>query len=354
MNQQATDLDTDTATQDPADLSASTLQALEGGKSSNILGSKAWANKVRKRAQVLSKELDVGYMELGKILYEVCATPIDNVKGGKPVFTTWGHETFAHYAEEELGLHRKKAERLRTIWYTLEVRLSGLDETSKKRLIDLGSGKMRQLARVLDVPNAAAWLDLAERTPCANLEAKVKQAIEEAKRSLAQQKVASSVIGGETSLVEGTPFGDETDEAGATPGDDEESEDAEEGTEEGGAAGKAPSDIAMASAVPLDGEDMQFMHFGLFPEQYLIVGDALTRAGELSGSSKKGHNLSMICTDFLATNDFVGGPKAEETRARYLAKIERLLGCRLIAVDVKSKDVVYGLGTLEKLAKSAP
>ena len=334
-----------------------TLQALEGGQSSNSIGSKAWANKLRKRAQTLSKELDTGYMELGKILYEVCSVNIDNVKGSdKPVFTLWGYETFADYAEQELNLHRKKAERLRSIWYTLDIRLKKLDEVSKARLVGLGSSKMRQLTRVLDENNAKPWLDLAERISYVQLEAKVKQAIDDAKKQAAQQKLASQVTGGEASLVEGTPFGDSTDDVLAgevaigAPSDDDADDVEDIGA--GGATSKAPSASAQASAVPLDGEDMQFMHFGLFPEQYLIVADALERVKELSKSDKKGHNLSMICTDFLATNDFVGGSHAEETTARYLSKIEKLLGVRLVAVDVKTKDVVYGIGTLEKMAKT--
>jgi hypothetical protein len=336
------------------------LQAIEGGQSVNSVGSKAWANKLRKRAQTLSKELDTGYMELGKILYEVCSINIDNVKTNKPVFTLWGYDTFADYAEKELNLHRKKAERYRSIWYTLDVRLKNLDDASKARLVSLGSSKMRELVRVVDENNANPWLDLAERVSCVQLEAKVKQAIDDAKKAQAQQKLASQVTGGETSLIEGTPFGDETDDvlgaatpSGAPADQDDDDDDSEpDAVGDGGAVSKAPSQVAMASAIPLEGEDIQFMHFGLFPEQFLIVAEALERVKELSKSDKKGHNLSMICTDFLATNDFIGGAHADETKARYLSKIEKLMGVRLVAVDVKSKDVVYGIGTLEKMSKA--
>jgi hypothetical protein len=84
--------------------------------------------------------------------------------------------------------------------------------------------------------------------------------------------------------------------------------------------------------------------------QASTVGAALQRASQLSGSPKDGHNLTLICTDFLATNDFLTA--SGETKLRYLAKIEQLLGLRLIVVNPDCSEVLHGMDTLEKLSRA--
>jgi hypothetical protein len=77
------------------------------------------------------------------------------------------------------------------------------------------------------------------------------------------------------------------------------------------------------------------------PGQYQIVEQALVRAAEISGSDRDGENLTMICTDFLATNDF-GRPGDPAARARYLVRLATALGVRIVAVDGKTNELVFG------------
>jgi hypothetical protein len=341
------------------------LEAAHEDPSPKEPGGEHWARAIRVKAKNLVIRLESGYMELGKVLYELCVTPINNVPGGRPVFASWGFTSFGDYAEKELGIHRKKAERLRNIWYVIEVRLKDLPKDLRNRLTQLGSSKMRVLTRVLDVSNAAAWLDLAESIPYVQLEQKVNKALDIAKREQVTKSLESSVDGGAAALVEGTPFDDavartkiakQFDVEGGAEDVDDDSEEVSEnpavtrGFTEAEAA--EPTGRQIAAAVPLESEDLQFMHFAFYPDQYLTVQDALVRAQELSQSEKKSHNLSLICLDYLATNDFMGGAARDESRMKYLAKIERLLGLRLVAVDARSKEVCYGIRTLETLAQA--
>ena len=73
----------------------------------------------------------------------------------------------------------------------------------------------------------------------------------------------------------------------------------------------------------------------------------MKRAAQLSGSAKDGHNLTQICLDFLATNDF--GTSSGDAKLRYLAKIETLLGLRLIVVNPDGTQVIFGGETLNRL-----
>lgn len=124
-----------------------------GTVSTAARGSREWASRTRKRAQILTKQLDTGYMELAKILYDIYDCPIDGDPKNASVLTTWGHASFKDYVENELGIHYKKAQRLRSIWYVLEIMLKDLDIKTKERLVALGSTKMRELARVLTSAN---------------------------------------------------------------------------------------------------------------------------------------------------------------------------------------------------------
>ena len=90
-------------------------------------------------------------------------------------------------------------------------------------------------------------------------------------------------------------------------------------------------------------------HVGLFPAQHENVMMAIKRASELSHSDKRGHNLDLICTDFLATNDF----KLEndpEMQLRILAKFERLFQKKIMVVDPVNRRILYGMEALEMIA----
>lgn len=304
-------------------------------------GSRAWCKHVRKRAKTLSTEIDSGYMELAKLLYEVYDCPIDGDPKKPSVLSGWGFGSFKDYVETELGLHYKKATRLRAIWYVLEVHLKDLDPKVKERLVRLGSSKMRELVRVLDGTNVDRWLTIAETEPYTVLLDKIQKAVLKARKEALEVQIGSPLSD------EGTPFPEGVMAQGG-------GEDDSEGGGFGGAEATAPQPDAVGTAGDLFGADeLKMEAFMLAPAQQLNVLTALERAGELTNSTKKGHNLDMICLDFLATNDFASASKKVESRAKYLAKIEQVLGIRIIAVDARNpNDVVYGIGTLSTLSGS--
>jgi hypothetical protein len=266
---------------------------------------------MRRRAKDLVRTADVVNIELAEVLYLVWDTPVEGDPNRGPTYASWGYKTFAEYAEEELGLKRRKAEYLRNIGAKLNQDLAGLDKDMKDKLVGLGWTKVRLLTSVLNLKNVPDWVELAERASYPELAEAVKK--------YRDKKLAAKVKKEEES------------EKGAEDDTTEEAEDEEEELPET--------------------ENLKWEHFMLYEPQHGTVTAALNRAKELSGSDKKGHNLEMICTDFLATNEF---KKADdpEAKKRYIAKVEGLLGLKLIAIDPESESIVYGLKTLSKFAKS--
>lgn len=271
-------------------------------------GSELWGAHIRKRAKALARKEDESKLALAETLYMVATTPVDGFKENPPIYTSWGYSSFYEWVAVELGLHRKKAKSLFNIWDTI-MKLE-LEGSLKKRFIGVGWSKTRELCRVEKVgedgvipvmtkSNALDWIEMAENTNYPDLCVNIRRALE-----IAKQKAA----------IEGA---DEAPEV--TP--------------------------------PEDSEKMQHFACPLYPEQKLNVELALKRAAELASSPahKKCHHLDLICTDFLATNDFkfAGDP---EMRWKMLAKYEELFGIRLIAVDPVKKKIVYGYDALELLA----
>lgn len=296
------------------------LTVIEGGKSDPttaldlsdqsgpVIGSKAWSTKVRRRAKELMQLFDSGYMELARIFYQVWDTPVMGDARRAAVFTAWGFESFKDYAERELGMHYKKAERLRRIWFVLEVQLKDLSPELKQRVVNLGYAKVRELIKVLTSRNAEVLVSQAETMNYKQLEATV--ADENRRRGLAEAELGA--------------------------GEDDDGE-------------------PLAALPEASADDTNAVHerstregFDLFPAQLVNVRLALSRASELAHSDKRGHQLDLICTDFIATNDSMAGDS--DKRLRYIAKIERTLGVRLMAVDPESKEIIYGIDTLKIIA----
>jgi len=183
-----------------------------------------------------------------------------------------------------------------------------LDPALKQRIADLGFSKVRELIRVLTIRNAAQWVEQAEKMSYFTLAAAVT---DERKRLGAGDASAEA----------------EKDQEGAGEGDD-----------------AAPPEEPAPAPEMLTREA-----FAFYPEQLNNVRLALQKAAELSKSDKKSHNLDLICLDFLASNDFLAGET--DHRPRYLAKIEKRLGVRLVAFDQEG-DPIYGIDVLKMVAES--
>jgi hypothetical protein len=250
------------------------------------------AKKMRKKAKELSGQLETSYMELAKILHEVSEPGAADVP---PLYKQWGFETFENYAQEELNLHERKAKHLRRIWYRLEVELAGLSHETKVKIIQLGWTKVRELIRVLTVQNADEWAERAKVSSYANLCVYVRRYLDALEEAQAQAPQSGP-----------------------------------------------PSRISLP-----DAEKFVHKHFPLSLSQAEVVNGALEKASVIAKSDSNSHLLTMICMDFVATT--VTGNDDDAT-IRYLAQLEDKLGYKLVIVDPRTNEVVFGIKTLQKVA----
>jgi len=270
-------------------------------------GSEAWGTKIRKRARTLVKVINQGYMELAEIIHTVWNTTINGEPHNACVTVAWGYENYKQWGEEELGLHPRKVERLKAIWHHLHVTLEGkLDRRIRNKVIDLGWTKVRELIRVIDANNAEQWVEVAENLNYNELCEVIRRALEDQ-----EKKDQAAAVG--------------------TADDDDEEE----------FRGHDP---------PPDMDRFKQVGFMLTPEQKANVELALERAEQLANSSKPGHLLDLICTDFLATNDF--RKKDDPLRhLKFLAKFEPLMGKRLVVIDATNWVIEYGMEALSRVAE---
>ena len=295
------------------------LKVLHGGNEPSV-GTQKWSQRVRRDAKGLAGKLDEGYMELARLLYVIYDTPIDGDPKNPPIFRQWGHDSFGDYVEGELGIHRKRAQRLRTVWYNLEIRLKDqIDPEVKKRLVRLGFSKVRELIRVISPRNVEKWVEKGETLSYPKL-CKTIQTYQSDLETRREDRQHLQAVEGDGDGGDPVPA-----ESGGVPLDDEEPE-----------------------VPPHEDDDMFRENFMLYRDQKDMVKQALERAGQLSGSDVKSNNLHLICMDFLATNDFVKATR--EQKLRYIASMEKTLGFKLVVFD--EGDVVYGLQTLEQAAKA--
>lgn len=244
----------------------------------------------------------------------------------------WGHRTWVSWAERELKILPTKAYTLRQLheWFAVKQPLSDLLFARVRRM---GWSKASLLIKVMTVENAAALLADIEDLTKEELGTYLRRRREKAQqarilRANAVRDDASPAASIEVPVSENTIDESVADESVA-----------DESIADGMSAGE-----------PMRRERRRIV-FDLFEDQIETYDCALKRSMELSNSKKIGHNLSLICLDFLATNDFKFGDETE--RLRFLAKFEKLTGYRLIIIDPKADKVVYGIKTLETHAQSA-
>ncbi len=302
------------------------LKSIPGGKSN--VGTKVWADKMRKRAKEVSEGLETGYMELAEVLYNLFDVPVDGDPNNGPWFKEWGYSTIGDFAENELNLNKRKAEYLRGIYYRLEVELEEMDPKVKSKIIALGWSKVRELIKVLTVKNAEKWLSVAEKSNHPDLLTSVQKYQDKAKTAKAAKEAGEKYVTPSPAKIS---KGDLPTAFEMQPPKSEEEEPAVE-----------DDDLDNVPEVTTS----VYKNFKLFKEQQEIVEAALARAQELSGSNVPSHNLSVICQDFLATNLF--GKPGPDQAIRFLAKYEKLLNVRIVVID-QDDDPIYGVTHLEAL-----
>lgn len=341
-------------------MAAEKLKVLSG----KDVGTKSWADKMRKSAKEVAGRMETGYMDLAKILYDLFDVPVDGDPENGPWYKEWGYKTIGDFAETELNLQRRKAEYLRGIYYQLEVEMADMDPTVKKRIIALGWSKVRELIKILTNKNAAKWVELAEGSNypdlCASI-AKYKEKLEAA-HALKDKgekyvapvpiKVSKKKLNEEegdlpTAFASFQPPANDTEapkilSTAVMPGSHGSPKPLPEATVD------AEPELDPVKVLISDGEKFYPRNFAFPADLRDIVDAALKRAAELSNSSSPSHNMGIICQDFLATNPF-GKPDQDQV-LRFLAKFEKLLNVRLVVID-EDDDPIYGMSHLEELSK---
>lgn len=296
-------------------------------------GSATWAESLRKETKTLAEDIDSNYMLLAERLWMIYDTPVDGDPTRASICTAWQdkegnhYSSFDRYVDAELGINYKRAQRLRAIWKVFKVDLN-LSEKQLARVVKLGFSKVRELARpgVLSPGNLDSWLSKAETLGVIKLTTGVSQYLTNKATDAATRQAEEE--------FEEVYNGSLASEPTRKP--------------QGGAEHAKNSEIRDVQRIEeLEPQSRQFNCL-LFGDQIETVNLAMRRSVELSNSDKVGHNLSLICLDFITTNDF--GFADEKQKLRFLAKFEKLMGYKLVVVDPVAKEVVYGIDTLEHLA----
>ena len=291
----------------------------EAKKSKSVYGAddlEKAEQELRERTKKLCKQVDTAYWELGQALYEV----YDGIPGGYrellkgegskeariALFKKWGYSSFEEYCEREVGLQRRSASNIRYAYYWFKIELD-LPAEIIEQLKALGRSKVYLLAGFVQKDNVMSWIEKAQE--------------------MTHDELKKVIVAARASKKGNTKTDDEMFERSKTGG---------EINDDGYTVAPAP-------------ETQHTLHTSLYDGQWNTWNAALERAKGVTGSDTISHNLEMICMDYLATNDFAD---PAEDQKRTIAKYERLLGLKLIAIDPKTGKPVYGADLLWAMVKS--
>lgn len=275
-------------------------------------------NQLRNEAKTLVREISHKYWDLGRVLYDV----YDGVPGGyrglmvgdgsgkerTALFTKWGYKNFGEYCEQEVGLQKRTGENLRFAYYWFTIQ-QPMPESVIDELMAIGRSKVYLLSGLATRDSIAIWMEKAKELTFEDL----KKAIKLSKAVSAGRNVDNE----EREMPEAAP-------SAFVPTADSG----------GGKQLQKP-------------EALHTRQVGLYDAQLETWDTALSRAQGLTGSEKIGHNMELICQDFLANNDF--SKAKDKDRSAYISKMERRLGLLIIAIDPNSGKPVHGRDLLNRM-----
>jgi len=242
----------------------------------------------------LRQQTDAMFIEIGALLHRIYEEELWKAwqNGSGADFESW-----SDFVESQMGFSRRKGEMLRKVWYWYVIKhteatdkdafeAGEFDTSLLDRLAHHGSTKLYYGTNIVTAENVDEWDTLMENNSTRDFQILAGKHVED---------------------------------------------------------GEKPSGAA-------DGQESQpakNMVFGLFPGQRETVDQALARAAAITESNKKGHNITAVCADFLATNATDGGVSLD-TIIRALE-----LGRNIKIVAFSKGDLVYGLETLNAQATKA-
>lgn len=218
------------------------------------------SDEIRERISSLKRYVDESYMEMAGLLHNISV---------EKKFMEWGFKTMQEYVEKELDFGYRKAQYLIGIWSYFGVEVG--DPTVLEKVAGLGWPKVKELRNVVTKSNVDEWVEKAARLSAVELAAVIREARESGKRFV-------------------SPSIDSDDDA-IQPEDVTES----------------VGEVAPRNA----------MQFRFYDEQYKIVTDALALAREKGSTDVRSNQLSLICLEFLATNEKTGLTVKERVKTTF-------------------------------------
>tara|TARA_B100001094_G_scaffold188376_1_gene182573 strand:- start:1155 stop:1940 length:786 start_codon:yes stop_codon:yes gene_type:complete len=203
-------------------------------------------------------------------------------------YQSWGFESFQDWIETDLDFQYRRARYLVSIqdWF------GKMKPSVQAWVSELGWTKAKELVGIVTDENAASW-----------------------KRRLAGKsfKEIDSLIKSHKQKIK--------DDAASV---------------DGGPSADAPA---------VEGEKAKKVSFMLFDVQKANVDMAIESAKAAANTTKPGHALDLICTEFLASTNGVSNLSS------YLQKVEEATGLRLLAWDPARDTFPYGESVLDELSE---
>jgi len=358
----------------PEKTTTATLKSLQVDKSLSLYdaGSEGWQEAARNAAKTTVRTLHRTYIQLGGYLNEISKTHVDNDPMKPLVWQAWGYKNFAAYCEAELGMNERKMNFVSRIYRVVFEELASLPDDVRARVVDIDYSKIRELVGVLTADNVYEWLgEIEAGINCADLGKAVREYRQRAKDLGMYQdgKVVTSL----PPVVQNAPKQPQKPATPSAPWPTPSPASASAPVKP--PAAPAPTNVVQMPVKPAApppslalsakaavqavhqakagdvGTPMsptlqetatdKFVAF-LYPDQAKLVKMAFQAAQELSCSAKPGHLLTLICTDYLATNGAV--VPGTEGFQNYLMNLEKIYGCDLIAIDRTSKKLAILAG----------
>lgn len=214
-------------------------------------------NEVRKRLAQYKKVADGAYIQMGRDLY---------LAYHRRLFAKWGYDTFTDYVEQELGIAKTRAERLRRIWTKYIKTL----KVAPKELQAVGFTNAFTMLQVVNETNVYNWIDKASKMSWRELDLAVQAAKGPSKKAVEELAATGSPV-----KTTGTDVAD----TGMAYHDDEATED----------EGKP-------------GDKRRAWTFRMYPSQYKVVDAAVSEARRTKPAEMaENEALAHVATEFLAS-----------------------------------------------------
>lgn len=135
--------------------------------------------EIRKRLKQYKKTVDDAYIQMGRDLY---------LAYHRRFYQKWGYDTFTDYVEQEVGIAKTRAERLRRIWTKYVKKL----KVAPKQLQGVGFTNAFTMLSVVDASNVHSWIERAKTSSWRDLDLAVQVAKSPSGPGIDSMEVATS------------------------------------------------------------------------------------------------------------------------------------------------------------------